>query len=162
MNLPFRKRSGTQPNPIIPEMNGPVQQNTPKSTPYWGRIALLIVAVLAVLVGLAAGGTWLYNKTAHQPAATVASTKQPTQPSQPATSSKPKASSSQTANTGAASSSNSSASASPTPQSTANPQTGPGTAHLSNTGPGDTVALFVGATIVSAVGYNIFLRKRVN
>jgi len=159
MNLPFRKRSGTQPNPIIPEMNGPVQP-TGGPTINWPRLILAVVAGLIILGALIWGGVWTADRLTSQPKK-VATTSQPAKsgsPKQSPSSSKTSTSTGSTANGSAASPNTAPQTVGDQQQSQAPNQ--PASGNLTNSGPGDVAAVFLVTVIAGAVLYHYILRKR--
>jgi len=159
MNLPFRKRTTAQPNPIIPEMNGPVQ---PVSGPTinWPRLILAVVAGLIILGALIWGGVWTADRLTDQPKK-VATTSQPAKTGSPKQSSNP-------SKPGSSTDSNASgptASPNTTPQAVGDQQQSqtqnqPASGNLTNSGPGDVAAVFLITALTGAGLYHYILRKR--
>jgi cytoskeletal protein RodZ len=159
MNLPFRERGGEEAKPIIPEMNGPAIQTTERSNIRWPRLILAFVLAVLILIGLVAGGRWAYHKVSHHSKTATtspapASTKPQSQPA-PAPSNTPTTTPPQTTTPSSAAQQ---APAASQPAPTANQQQTVNS-NLSNTGPGDTLALFAFVAVVSTLGYHFVLRR---
>lgn len=162
MNLPFRKRSGTQTNPIIPEMNGPVQPSS-GSRINWPRVILAVIVGLVILGALIWGSVWEAGRSSN-PSKTVATNSKSTQSSKPKQSKAPSKPQTSSGSTSGTSTSRNGSGAAPQvagdQQKTSTPsQTGSG--NLANSGPGDVAAVFLVASVAGAGLYHFILRKRV-
>lgn len=164
MNLPFRKRSGVQTNPIIPEMNGPVQPSSGRQI-NWLRVVVAAVVGLVILGALVWGGVWLSNRNSNPPktVSTSSGSARPNSSKQSPNSSKSNSSSQQSTPSSNSGSSTGSSSAAPQTaggqqQTQAQSQTANG--NLANSGPGDTLAIFAGAVVAGTALYQIILRRQ--
>jgi len=135
----------------------------------WLLAFVTLVVTVAIIVGLFTGGRWAYHKIANKDTTSQTATNTKPQPK--------KSSSTVTNSTATAASTGQSGSQIPvtnkpsttTPSTTSSSATTstPTTAtsqttnqSLANTGPGNTVALFIGVTVVATVGHVIYSRRK--
>jgi cytoskeletal protein RodZ len=158
MKWPFRRNKDDANIPSMPpEVQQYYQAEARERTGVaWLLAGITLVVTVLIIVGLFFGGRWIYRKTRHNPAQVAQTTNQPAAPSENTANTSSSSSNSSTTSSTSSTSSNTSTPASSTPSSTT-PSTsqgvvGPTAARTSipNTGPGDTLALFVGVT---ALGY---------
>ncbi len=144
----------------------------------WVIAFVSLVVTIAVIIGLFFGGRWAYRKIAHtgnKTTATKQTTKTTTKTTQPAATNQPAKSSSQAANGQSQANGSQPTPSTSTPNNATKPTTPTPTAttpsptpstttptstpnKLSNTGPGNTLAIFAIVSLVGALAHSSFLR----
>lgn len=113
----------------------------------WLMLLVYLLIALVVAAGVVLGGRWVYNNVRDEPAQEVTTTTSDRENESPApTGNQPGTSPGTTTN--------------PPPTPTPNPSTQGG--QIADTGPGDTVAIFVGVSTVMAGLHYIITRRRAN
>ena len=142
----------------------------------WLIAFLSLIVTIVVIVGLFFGSRWVYRKIANrnntpttapegtgleQPAQPPAQSTTPSTPNslQPAAPSQNQTGSSSSSSTGS-SSSTSSSSTGTSSISTTIPSTATTKTNITNTGPGDTAAIFIGVTVLAAVAHSVYSRRK--
>lgn len=142
----------TPPRTTPPETPPPIVSMRPtREGRQWAMLLIYLLIALVVAASVVFGGRWLYNTIRDEPAqetttTTDRSAEPPTAPapSQPGTA--PQAPPPQPT---------------PTPQPTPAPTLSTQGAQIANTGPGETIAIFVGASaLAGGIHYLITQRKR--
>ncbi len=156
---PFRRRQSNQ-SPIPSEVQDYYQAERRERVGVAWLLALAtLVTTIVLAFGLFFGGRWTYRKVFNHNKSSVATNK-------------PKSGQ----NTSASTSGNPTASSPPNPQSegdTTVPQpssstsssgqtTGSASSPLPNTGPGNTVAIFITTSSLAALAHNLFIRRRIS
>jgi len=154
---PFNRQKADQSKPNVPpEVQEYYQaERRERMGLAWLVAFLTLVVTIAVVLGLFVGGRWVYRKVANddkgantgqtasdqgKPKSGVASqpvqgtTAPPSSQSQPTT---------------------------PTPGQPAPSTSQPSGKKLTNTGPGDTITIFIGATIIGTLGHKLYTRRKI-
>ncbi|HSX36928.1 MAG TPA: hypothetical protein VLG13_02325 [Patescibacteria group bacterium] len=159
MNLPFRNKGGSENAPVVPEMNAPLPlQPSIGSGILWWRVAILALGTVAVVILLFFAGRWAVHKASHKSSKPSVSTSSSDKPTQKAAPSKPKAPS--TAQKPTTPSNATSSGLAGSSASAAAPTNNSSVTSLTNTGPGETAAVFVIIAASGVIGYQVLLRRR--
>lgn len=180
-----RKKADTPPNGKVPQEVKDYYQAERREHlgMAWLLAFISLIVTMAVVIGLFFGGRWIYRKLANKPASSPTTTTQKApattqKPAAPKTTPAPKphsqptpsaSSSSPSASQPAQSSPNTSAPTSSTPATPATPAgsstpaaTSQPAQNLSNTGPGNTVAIFVGVSAVGTLAHATYRRRKLS
>jgi cytoskeletal protein RodZ len=147
----------------------------------WLLAALTLVVTVIIVLGLFLGGRWVYRKVANKDDNNTTQTTQTNQQAEqsPATTPQESSNSSSTnqpgnSNSSTNPSSNSSTTEDSNTQGTVNAPTQSNnpssvstqptqtSSNLANTGPGETIAVFVLVSVAGYLGYSTYLRRRFN
>jgi hypothetical protein len=143
----------------------------------WLLALATLVTTVILAIGIYYGGRWVYRKIKNDKPKNVTTNNQPKQntgsnntnqsPQPDATNnsngtntspSNPQTNTPNNGNQGTSSPPNTPTPTPPTPAQT--PRPNPGTTSIPNTGPGDTIAIFLGSSFVAGMGHHLITRRR--
>lgn len=160
---PFHRRnSQTTDSSIPPEVQEYYKaEHRERMWLAWLVAFLTLIVTIAVVLGLFFGGRWVYRKTTHQnnkhtTSKKAGTSKQPS--SQSKEGAKPNQSTPSKTNTPSQTPGTNITPPTSTPNSASQSATGT-TGPLTNTGPGDTVAIFIAVTLSATVGHYLVTRR---